>query len=207
LNSSFDNDCPFLALLNVKTTEQEDGILSKKSEILIYSLKTYETVKTITFEEDLEILKIKVNSLAIVVSLSNSQLHIISLSDFKTAIVLTDIAPSQYDNHPAIFDLGCRYLAYATTISPETTDKNKKIEMSVVAEKVAKEVISGVKVLGNIGLQAVKAAKNSYYQNTQSGNNTSANESINNNILINDQSKPNEINNKFPVGMVIIFNI
>jgi len=68
--------------------------------------------------------------------------------------------------------------------------------MSVVAEKVAKEVISGVKVLGNIGLQAVKAAKNSYYQNS------SSNET--NNILINDESNntKNEINYQFPVGMV-----
>ncbi|OUM58732.1 hypothetical protein PIROE2DRAFT_64216 [Piromyces sp. E2] len=120
-------------------------------------------------------------------------------------MVLTDVAPSQYDQHPAIFDLGCRYLAYATTTSPDTHDKNNKIQMSVVAEKVAKEVISGVKVLGNIGLQAVKAAKNSYYQNSSSNNSNDTN-----NILINDESlnsKNNEISYQFPVGMIKIFDI
>lgn len=202
-NSLLNSECPFLALLNVKTIEEEDEIttISKKSEIIIYSLEKYEVVKTITFDDNVEILKFKANKLALVVSLSSNELHIISLSDFSTAAVLTDIAPSQYDNHPAIFDLGCRYLAYATTTSPDTPDKNNKIQMSVVAEKVAKEVISGVKVLGNIGLQAVKAAKNSYYQNS------SSNET--NNILINDESNntKNEINYQFPVGMIKIFDI
>jgi len=202
-NSLLNSECPFLALLNVKTIEVEDEITTtyKKSEIIIYSLEKYEIVKTITFDDNVEILKFKANKLALVVSLSSNELHIISLFDFSTAAILTDVAPSQYDNHPAIFDLGCRYLAYATTTSPDTLDKNNKIQMSVVAEKVAKEVISGVKVLGNIGLQAVKAAKNSYYQNS-SNNET-------NNILINDESNntKNEINYQFPVGMIKIFDI
>ncbi|ORX44891.1 hypothetical protein BCR36DRAFT_334143 [Piromyces finnis] len=208
-NSLLDSDCPFLALINIKSIneEEKDPTLptKTKSEILIYSLKTYDIVKTISFDNSIEILKIKTNESALVVSLSSNELHIISLEDFSTAMVLTDVAPSQYDNHPAIFDLGCHYLAYATTTSPDTQEKNNKIQMSIMAEKVAKEVISGVKVLGNIGLQAVKAAKNSYYQNTSSNHPNDPNSH-----LINEEyqnSKNNEMNYQFPVGMIKIFDI
>ncbi|ORX73412.1 hypothetical protein BCR32DRAFT_297195 [Anaeromyces robustus] len=231
-NPLLDNECPFLALLNVKTIENEDKKLFTKSEILIYSLKTHTIIKTISFNDNVEILKFKTNAMALIVSLSNNQLQIISLENFETAIVLTDVAPSLYDDHPAIFDVGSRYLAYATTTGPDTPEKSNKIQMSVMAEKVAKEVLSSVKVLGNIGLQAVKAAKNSYYQNT-SGNNNNNNNNNNNsnntnhngsggssttspvtatiengNIIIHEESgKSNELNYQFPVGMIKIFDI
>jgi hypothetical protein len=129
-----------------------------------FSLKTHQIVKTLDFENEGNIVGVKCNERAIVISLSNpAKLHIMSPLTlaplFKST--LQDIALHPSTRAP-IFTLGSRLLAYATMSQPSEPDGKKDNDLGdsdelvggssgkyqIVAKEVAKEVVNGVKFLG-----------------------------------------------------------
>jgi hypothetical protein len=136
-----------------------------KSVLNFFSLKTHKVVKTLDFENEGNIVGIKCNERAIVISMNNpAKLHIISpLTLAPLFQPMTDVALHPSTRVP-IFTLGSRLLAYATTSQPLEFDRKKDGDLDdgddlvggssgkyqVVAKEVAKEVVNGVKFLGMI---------------------------------------------------------
>ncbi|PKY47972.1 hypothetical protein RhiirA4_404025 [Rhizophagus irregularis] len=168
---------PLVGLICISTPEREDGIqgpLSKPKSVLnFFSLKTHQIVKTLDFENEGNIVGVKCNERAIVISLSNpAKLHIISPLTLAPLFqsMLQDIALHPSTRAP-IFTLGSRLLAYATTSQPSEPNGKKDSDLGdsdeivdgssgkyqIVAKEVAKEVVNGVKFLGDYGYQTLSA--------------------------------------------------
>ncbi|RIA88639.1 hypothetical protein C1645_826048 [Glomus cerebriforme] len=148
---------PLVCLICISTPARENGFqepFSKPKSVLnFFSLKTHQIVKTLDFENEGNIVGIKCNERAIVINVS---LH-----------------PS---TRTPIFTLGSRLLAYATTNQPSEPDGKKDSDLGddndlvgvssgkyqVAAKEVAKEVVNGVKFLGDYGYQTLSA----YFANT-----------------------------------------
>ncbi|CAG8762357.1 11174_t:CDS:2, partial [Dentiscutata heterogama] len=142
-----------------------------------FSLKTHKIIKSTEFEDDGNIVSLNCNERVIVVSLGNpAKLHVISSS---TLLPLPFSPLQDVATHPStrvpVFALGPRLLAYATTSHPpENNVKKDGYVMSDsdeevramgkyrVAKDVAKEVVNGVKLLGDYGYQTLS----SYFNNS-----------------------------------------
>ncbi|KAI9256468.1 hypothetical protein BDA99DRAFT_516465 [Phascolomyces articulosus] len=151
---------------------------SAPSTLRLYSLKTHRVVKEFPVflddaEEEMRITNIQSNGTAIVIGCTtqtNSILQIISsrtLSNLSAPIM--DVA---YDVNGPVFSLGSRFLAYGTSspvlnADPVMGQHNKGIsgaglgvlqgdkDVKGAAKDIAKEVVSGVKTLGEFGYQTL----------------------------------------------------
>ncbi|GES84686.1 autophagy-related protein 18f-like isoform X1 [Rhizophagus clarus] len=166
---------PLVGLICISTPEREDQVPSSKPKSVLnfFSLKTHQIVKTLDFENEGNIVSVKCNERAIVISLNNpAKLHIISPLTLAPLFqpILQDIALHPSTRAP-IFTLGSRLLAYATTNQPSEPGGKKDSDLGdsdelvggssgryhVVAKEVAKEVVNGVKFLGDFGYQTLSA--------------------------------------------------
>ncbi|CAG8483800.1 2525_t:CDS:2 [Racocetra fulgida] len=152
----------------------------EKNVLKFFSLKTNQIVKTLDFENEGNIVNVNCNERAIVVSLINPpRLHIISPLTLAPLFLspLQDVAIHPSTRAP-VFALGPRLLAYSTTSHPPETDANLDShamdesdgnvgttgKYQEVAKGVAKEVVNGVKFLGDYGYQTFSA----YFANSNS---------------------------------------
>ncbi|CAG8538811.1 9884_t:CDS:10 [Diversispora eburnea] len=167
---------PLVGIVCVPTPSREncqDSFTKPKSVLKFVSLKTHQIVKTLDFENEGNIVGVNCNDRAIVVSLINpARLQVIS------PLTLAPLFPSPLQDvaiHPStkfpVFALGPRLLAYATTSNPPeingkkdgfTMGDNEEVVGSTgkyqeVAKGVAKEVVNGVKLLGDYGFQTLSA--------------------------------------------------
>ncbi|CAI2179889.1 2623_t:CDS:2 [Funneliformis geosporum] len=168
---------PLVGLISISTSTRENGLqepFSKpKSSLKFYSLKTHQVVHTLDFENEGNIVGVRCNERAIIISMNSpAKLHIISPMTlaplFKSPLQDVALHPS---NRAPIFTLGPRLLAYATTSQPLESDGKKdgnlrdgddliggsSAKYQDVAKGVAKEVVNGVKFLGDYGYQTLSA--------------------------------------------------
>ncbi|CAG8452643.1 13160_t:CDS:10 [Cetraspora pellucida] len=175
---------PLICIVCTPTPQRENGhldILTKpKSVLKFFSLKANQIVKTLDFENDGTIVNVNCNERAIVVSLINPpRLHIISPLTLAPLFLspLQDVAIHPSTRAP-VFALGPRLLAYSTTSHPPEMDAKMDShamdesdgtvgttgKYQEVAKGVAKEVVNGVKFLGDYGYQTFSA----YFANSNS---------------------------------------
>ncbi|CAG8590641.1 9045_t:CDS:10, partial [Ambispora leptoticha] len=214
-DSSYENSFPLVALIckQAKSIPQEnnefpDALARPRSVLKFVSLKSHEVVKEMSFENEGTVTSIKCNERAIVVALSNpSRLHVLNTLTLENLLPtpLTDVASHPITRAP-IFSLGPRLLAYATTSQPsersgksdgdyllgEADEKNggtgRYQEVAKdVAKGVAKEVVNGVKLLGDYGYQTISA----YFSNGFNPQNPSASSSFSTSNPINIKSGAN----------------
>ncbi|CAG8450463.1 5355_t:CDS:10 [Acaulospora colombiana] len=155
---------------------QQDSFVKPKAVLKFYSLKTHQIVKQLDFENEGTIVGVNCNERAIVVSLVNpARLHIISPLTLVPLFPspLQDVAINSSVRIP-VFALGSRLLAYATTSHPPEIKKDSYTtgdgdgmvgttgKYQEVAKGVAKEVVNGVKLLGDLGFQTLS----SYFANS-----------------------------------------
>ncbi|CAG8637341.1 6785_t:CDS:2 [Funneliformis caledonium] len=168
---------PLVGLVSISTSTRENGLqepFSKpKSSLKFYSLKTHQVVHTLDFENEGNIVGVRCNERAIVIGMNTpAKLHIISPLTlaplFKSPLHDVALHPS---NRAPVFTLGPRLLAYATTSQPLESDGKKdgdyrdgddliggsSAKYQDVAKGVAKEVVNGVKFLGDYGYQTLSA--------------------------------------------------
>ncbi|RIB09119.1 hypothetical protein C2G38_2109403 [Gigaspora rosea] len=184
LRDKFADVRPLICLVCIPTPQRENGhqdmFTKQKSVLKFFSLKTNQIIKTLDFENEGNIVGVNCNERAIVVSLTNPpRLHILSPLTLAPLFLspLQDVAihPS---NRAPVFALGPRLLAYSTTSHPPETNTNKDSyamdesngmlgttgKYQEVAKGVAKEVVNGVKFLGDYGYQTFSA----YFANSNS---------------------------------------
>ncbi|CAG8745154.1 6830_t:CDS:2, partial [Acaulospora morrowiae] len=155
---------------------QQDSFLKQKSVLKIFSLRTHQIVKHLDFENEGNIVGVDCNERAIVVSLVNpARLFIISPLTLAPLFPspLQDVAINPSTKIP-VFAMGSRLLAYATTSNPPEIKKDGYMmgdgdgvigtagKYQEVAKGVAKEVVNGVKFLGDFGFQTIS----SYFTNS-----------------------------------------
>ncbi|KAI8890122.1 hypothetical protein K501DRAFT_320098 [Backusella circina FSU 941] len=178
---------PLLAIVSEKEQEEPNKSndthqeVSKASIVRFYSLQTQEVIKEISDfddEDDTIVTCIQSNHKVIVLgclSHNRSSLYIISAVDFKLNSTLTDV----YHENGPIFTLGARFIAYATNTPVLNTDPvmssltNKGLGLGGVlqgdkdvkgaAKDIAKEVVSGVKSLSELGYSTLS----NYFNNGQ----------------------------------------
>ncbi|KAF0453413.1 autophagy-related protein 18f isoform x2 [Gigaspora margarita] len=176
---------PLIGLVCILTPPRENDIFPKpKSVLKFFSLKTHKIVKSMEFEDDGNIVNLNCNERVIVVSLVNpAKLHVISSSTLEPLPFspLQDVATHPSTRVP-VFALGPRLLAYATTSHPPENngkkdgymmnDNDEEVRATGkyrVAKDVAKEVVNGVKLLGDYGYQTLS----SYFNNSNPQTSTS----------------------------------
>ncbi|CAG8577452.1 6162_t:CDS:2, partial [Scutellospora calospora] len=184
LHDKFADVRPLICIVCIPTPQRENGhqdmFTKPKCVLKFFSLKTHQIVKTLDFDNDSNIVGVSCNERAIVVSLTNpSRLHIFSPLTLAPLFLspLQDVAIHPSTRSP-VFALGPRLLAYSTTSHPPEMDaKMDDYAMDEsngaagttgkyheVAKGVAKEVVNGVKLLGDYGYQTFS----SYFANTNS---------------------------------------
>ncbi|CAG8443758.1 952_t:CDS:10 [Cetraspora pellucida] len=177
---------PLIGIVCILTPPRENDAFPKSKSVLnFFSLKTHQIIKSMEFENDCNIISLNCNERVIVVSLVNpAKLHVISSSTLVSLPFspLQDVAAHPSTRAP-VFALGPRLLAYATTSHPPESngkkdgyvmsDSDEEIKASSkkyqVAKGVAKEVVNGVKLLGDYGYQTLS----SYFNNQNPQNPTS----------------------------------
>ncbi|CAG8503864.1 10839_t:CDS:10 [Ambispora gerdemannii] len=223
-DSPCENSRPLVALIckPTKSTHQEndedsDALARPRSVLKFFSLKSHNVVKMMSFENEGTVTCVKCNERAIIVALSNpSRLYVLStLTLDHTLPPLTDVGSHPITRAP-IFSLGPRLLAYATTSQPPErggksdgdyllgeadennggTGKYQEVAKDV-AKGVAKEVVNGVKLLGDYGYQTISA----YFSNGLNPPNPSASSSFPKSMPINIKNgsmSPNSRNSHSP---------
>ncbi|KAI7857174.1 hypothetical protein BDC45DRAFT_566699 [Circinella umbellata] len=157
---------------------------STASILRLYSLKTHRIVKELPVfmddtEEEMTITSIQSNDTAIILGCTthtNSILYVLSTQTLSTlSAPITDVA---HDVNGPVFSLGSRFLAYGTNspvlnADPVMGQHNKGIsgaglgmlqgdkDVKGAAKDIAKEVVSGVKTLGEFGYNTLS----SYFNN------------------------------------------
>ncbi|CAG8438391.1 10972_t:CDS:10 [Scutellospora calospora] len=178
---------PFIGIICVLTPPRENDTFTPKPKCVLkfFSLKTHQIIKSMEFENDGNIISLDCNERAIVVGLINpTKLHVISSSTLAPLSFspLQDVVVHPSTRIP-VFTLGPRLLAYATTSHPpENNGKKDGYVMSdsdedvratgkyKVAKDVAKEVVNGVKFLGDYGYQTLSSYFNNSNQQTSTPN-------------------------------------
>ncbi|KAI8336064.1 hypothetical protein EDC96DRAFT_579018 [Choanephora cucurbitarum] len=181
-----------VSLMHIIQSTQTVAIVStledtKKSRLLFYSLKAQKVMKEMDefFSEDDDTMTtvtcIKSNHKVIALGCSSPQrssIHLLSTSDYSLfARPLTDVF---HDERGPVFSLGSRFIAYATNTAVLNSDPvmtsltNKSIgytgfgvlqgekDVKGAAKDIAKEVVSGMKTLGEFGLNTLS----NYFGNT-----------------------------------------
>ncbi|KAI9270875.1 hypothetical protein BY458DRAFT_539949 [Sporodiniella umbellata] len=141
----------------------------KTSKLFIYSLKTYSIVAEINDfmegeDETTLITCIKTNHKIIALgclSRSKSSIHLLSVIDYKP--IASPLFDVYHDIHTGpVFALNSRFIAYATNVAvlnsdPVMTSLTDKLQadkdVKGAAKDIAKEVVSGMKTLGEFGYQ------------------------------------------------------
>ncbi|KAF1799995.1 hypothetical protein FB192DRAFT_1449478 [Mucor lusitanicus] len=221
------------------------------SHLILYSLQTQSIIKEINdFGEEenddtVVVTCIKSNHKVIVLgclSRHRSSLRILSAADYTPfATPLTDIYHDP--NQGPIFTLGSRFIAYATNTAVLNSDPvmtsltNKSISYSVLqgdkdvkgaAKDIAKEVVSGMKTLGEFGFNtlqnyfgnqppsqphqgppAVPAPQEIYDASSSSNRRTASlqTSSPKDNLYLNSSSSSNSAKKMVPSGMIMIRDI
>lgn len=161
---------------NTSSSTTSSNTLKKSCNLIIYSLQTHTIVKEINDfgeeEDDTTVVTcIKSNHKIIVLgclSRHKSSIHILSTKDFKPVVSpLTDVFHDSTTG--PVFALGTRLIAYATNAAVLNSDPvmtsltNKSIsytgfgvlqgekDVKGAAKDIAKEVVSGMKTLGEFG--------------------------------------------------------
>ncbi|CAG8542159.1 26_t:CDS:10 [Dentiscutata heterogama] len=184
LRDKFADVRPLICLVCTPIPQRENGhqdmFTKPKSVLKFFSLKTNQIVKALDLENEGSVVSVNCNERAIVVSLTNPpRLHILSPLTLAPLFLspLQDVAIHPSSRAP-IFALGPRLLAYSTTSYPPEIDANMDGyavnesdgvlgttgKYQEVAKGVAKEVVNGVKFLGDYGYQTFSA----YFTNPNS---------------------------------------
>ncbi|KAL1919174.1 uncharacterized protein VTP21DRAFT_2556 [Calcarisporiella thermophila] len=142
--------------------------LESRSLLHFYSLRLHKIIKTIEFgEEDEgggEIVSCQCVRQVIVVA-TTTTLHFLSAPTLtRTIPILSDIAVSSNNELPA-FALGSRWLAYASSSPIPSSRRSSSNAEAIggdraydkVAKEVAKEVVQGVKAIGDYGYQTLSS--------------------------------------------------
>ncbi|KAI9307453.1 hypothetical protein BJ944DRAFT_176517 [Cunninghamella echinulata] len=167
---------------------QDSTSKTTKSLFHLYSLKTHEFIPlNLNISEDTVITDVKSNGKIIVLGCKNqnqSSIQLLSSYDLSTAYTtLTDV--SHQPDGP-VFTLGSRLLAYATTLqvlNNDTNNTNADKDVKEAAKDIAKEMVNGVKSLGEFGYNRLS---NYFSQNNQEMASMNSNSNNINNINMNN---------------------
>ncbi|CAO3639624.1 unnamed protein product [Cunninghamella blakesleeana] len=154
-------------------TSSQDTTISKTitSSFHLYSLKTHEFIPfDLNLPDDTILTDVKSNGRVVVLGCKNqnhSSLQLLSSYDLSPSYAtLTDV--SHQPDGP-VFTLGSRLLAYATTLQVLNNDSNNTNtdkDVKETAKDIAKEMVNGVKSLGEFGYNRLS---NYFLQNNQDG--------------------------------------
>ncbi|KAI9103834.1 hypothetical protein DFS34DRAFT_645882 [Phlyctochytrium arcticum] len=151
-------------------TELENTGTTSQFILQMYSMRSLNVVQTIKFGEDRPV-DARVTSRTIAVSLASKAINVYSASTFQLLSTFSDIAPGPLSDC-AVFDIGSRYIMYATSAAPPPRGKSLGMQSSEadsddaeyvpdagmarkVAGKVAKDLVVGAKAIGGYGYQAL----------------------------------------------------
>ncbi|RKP28162.1 hypothetical protein SYNPS1DRAFT_26248 [Syncephalis pseudoplumigaleata] len=140
-------------------SEKLGGELSGRTVLIIYSLKTHQIVRKLT-DPRADVVAVACNRQVIVMTLSDGRIRVVSNHDLSTVATFSDALITE--EHPApVFSLGSRWLAYACATPPPpafagvTRAADTDEGSPTTVEKVAREVMQGVKSLGSLGYKAM----------------------------------------------------
>ncbi|KAI9012714.1 hypothetical protein BC832DRAFT_258564 [Gaertneriomyces semiglobifer] len=152
----------YITNANPATARPDNPASPSQSALQIYSLRSQAVVQTIRFSDDVA-MDAKCNDRVIVVAMRSNTLQLYSALTLHQLAVYTDVAS------PIVFDIGSQFLIYATTTAVPPTRANSEDDESdedayndmtqglarQVAGKVAKELVGGAKVLGEMSARAI----------------------------------------------------
>ncbi|KAJ3015630.1 hypothetical protein HKX48_004454 [Thoreauomyces humboldtii] len=174
---------PLLAIVTDKASTVPD-VETPTREIKFFSMRSHEVVHTLEFGGD-AVLEVRSTSRVIVVALASYALHIYSNHSLERIARYDDLMEHPLQDRAA-FDVGMRYIMYATTTpapaprrrsattlggdSDSDADPHEDQNLArKMAGKVAKDLVVGAKVIGDYGYQALS----SYFTHpTKSGDQT-----------------------------------
>ncbi|KAI9599185.1 hypothetical protein BDF19DRAFT_419481 [Syncephalis fuscata] len=133
------------------------GDSSERAILIIYSLKTHQIVRKLT-DSRADVMGVACNRHVIAMSLSDGRIRVVSNHDLSTIATFNDVLVT--GEHPVpIFSLGSRWIAYVSASPPPPAFagvlRTNDAEDTSTVEKVAREVMQGVKSLGSLGYKAM----------------------------------------------------
>ncbi|KAK9768837.1 hypothetical protein K7432_000172 [Basidiobolus ranarum] len=192
-----------------ESPNDEHRTLQPSSRLDFFSLKTHSNIKTIEYEFE-KLVDIRCNDNAIVLSLKPNRLLILSPYTLTSFSALDNVISNPVTDAP-VAALGDRLLAYATSSrAPTSTHDNRSkefVDQIYKAEKVAKNVVHGVRTIGDLGYRTLS----NYFSDSPPLNNLRMfrNDSQSSeldevsSVASDDPSKSNNL----PSGMVIVKDI
>ncbi|ORZ18750.1 hypothetical protein BCR42DRAFT_449894 [Absidia repens] len=140
------------------SSSSSSSVKKCNTSLHLYSLRTHEFIPTdsLNLQDDMILTDVKSNGRVIALGCKNqhtSAIHLLSSYDLSQAYSpLTDV----YNHRDGpVFTLGSRLLAYATTLPVLNNDATHRHsadkDVKVAAKDIAKEMVNGVKSLGEFG--------------------------------------------------------
>ncbi|KAI8808590.1 hypothetical protein BJ742DRAFT_771945 [Cladochytrium replicatum] len=119
----FREDRPLVAL-NIRSFGHDRQ--KQRCSILLYSLRQLKVCGTIKLDGCTSAV-VRSNGRVIAVGTSSNQIHLYSVRTLKLIALFTDVKASSSTQLP-VFDLGPRFIAYATTANPPSTQARSEID-------------------------------------------------------------------------------